>query len=49
MLERDILDIIYEDRMIIGGNKNLKIISLLGKKIIKEIELSFEWKGIKIF
>ena len=30
--KRDILEIIDEDRIIIGGNKILRIISLLGKK-----------------
>ena len=32
---------INEDRMIFGGNKSLKIISLIEKKIINENKISF--------
>ena len=35
-----------EDRIIFGGNKSLKIISLIEKKIIKEIKISFLCYGI---
>ena len=41
------LDRLDEDRIIIGGYQIFKIISLLKKKIIKIIKLSFECNGIK--
>jgi WD40 repeat protein len=42
------LDIIDEDRIIIGGDKTLKIISILNKIIIKEINIPFKCWGIRL-
>ena len=43
------IDIFDNDKIIIGGNKYLFIISILDMKIIKKIDILFRCNGIKVF
>ena len=43
------LDIIDEDRIIIGGTDSFNVISITERKLLKKIKSSFRLNGIKIF